>query len=233
MNEPPSWDPVRGRLRVSPRQLSVLAGLLSRMQPDAEDAAARELVAAGLLSNGGTLSSALRAVAAAAADARAQVAVTRLTQRGDVRVGITWGESGVVVMRMAGANQVSDVVVQPPTRLARTVWRILQLGPRPSASNRRTIEVDADALLAAIDGRAAAWTESLCVDPVTMVLNRLDVVANAEQPPASWAVLDAGTRGLWKVTAPGKDGPLTFWPTSSAEAYAEIAALQPVSEVVK
>lgn len=232
MNDAPWWDARRGRLRLSPRQLGALADLVRDGQADVGDPAARELIVAGLLTDGGVLPAGLRAVAAAAADARGQVAVTRLMRRGAVRVGVTWGESGVLVMRAAGADELGDVILQPSTCLARSLWRVLQLGPRPSTPDRATVEVAAAALLAPFARGSARWTRTLRIDAGAMVLNRLDVVADTKRPPATWALLDAGRRGLWKVTSPSLDSPFTISPTSPAATYAEIGALQPVPEGV-
>lgn len=223
-------DLVRGRLRLSARQLGDLAELLDGSRQD-PDAAARELVETGLLGADGALTDVLRAAAAAAASARAQVAVTRLARHRKVRLGITWGEAGIVVMRAVPADEVGDVVVQSPTRLARTVWRVLQLAPRPFLPDRSAMEVDAEALLAPFADREAGWTRTLGVDPATMVLDRLDVVADPRRPPATWAVLDARAQGLWEVSAPEAGGQMTLTPMSAAAAYAAIAVLQPVPEV--
>lgn len=230
MSERPSWDPVRGRLRLSARQLGVLAAQVHAAKADTHEHDVQELVKAGLLKVDGAVPINLRAVATAAAGVRAQVAVTRRARRGDVRVGITWGEAGVIVMRAAGADRVTDIAVQPPTRLARTVWRVLQLGPRPDPSGRAAVEVDTDALLAPFSDREAAWTGWLGIDPATLVLDRLDVKADPRRPPASWALLDGGAHGLWDVTSAEAGGRLTLTPTSASAAYAAIAALQPVAE---
>lgn len=231
MREPPSWDPVRGRLRLSPRQLGVLGGRSPASQADAETSSAQQLRAAGLLDGVGESPPMLRAVAAAAAGTQAQIAVTRVAHATAVRVGISWGESGMLVMRAAGADEVTDIVLQPPAHLARTVWRVLQLGPRPSAVDRREVEIGIDALLAPFAGRATGWTDTLQLDPAAIVLDRLDVVADALRSPASWAILDGGTAGLWHVTGANRPGLITLAPTSPAAAYAAIAALQPTPGV--
>jgi len=108
-------------VRLSPRQVGVLAAALHSSLPDMEEQTVRQLLDPGLLRADGTVPDALVGVAAAAAGAQVQMAVTRLAFRGCARAGITWGEDGIVVMRESAAATVGDVVVQPPDRLARTI----------------------------------------------------------------------------------------------------------------
>jgi len=217
-------------LRLSPRQVGVLAAVVHSSSPDTEEPAVRELLDAGLLRADGAVPAALVGVAVAAAGARVQMAVTRLACGGRARVGITWGEDGIVVMRQLEAATVGDVVVQPPVRLGRTIWRIMQLGHRPTSPERGDITVDIDALLAPFIGGSGAWVSALGIDPTVMVLNRVDALVGPHRPALSWALLDGGPRGLWEVASSCDHGHVRLSPTDPVAAYAAITALQPRTE---
>jgi hypothetical protein len=84
------------------------------------------------------------------------------------------------------------VVFAPPTSLARILWQILQLGPRPlPASEASVTERSVTELLAPFHGTEQGWVAQMGLTIDEVVLDRVDLRLPGRDEPAVLSVLDA------------------------------------------
>ena len=164
-----------------------------------------ELGKAGMLEADGRPVALLEPVAAVAATVRVQLEVARVRGGRPRQVVIQWSPEGLLVVAGGPLDRVGDVAFQRPNALARALWRLLQLGPRPAAGeHRRTVGPLATAdLLAAFGDGPTPWLKALGATDVS--LDRVDVRTAPGPPLASLALVDS-TAGLWEITGDGDEG---------------------------
>lgn len=206
-----AFDDLGSAERAAHATLAPLAGRGAPTSPSSTTAESAqvdaELRAAGLLGADGLPVALLEPVAAAAATVRVQLEVARVRGGRARRVLVQWSPGGLLVVPAGPADQVGDVAFQPPDALARTLWRLLHLGPRPRppadgdrppAGPLATTE-----LLGAFANGSAPWLSAL--GAVGASLARVDIRTAAGPPLVSLALVDSPA-GLWEITGDGDEG---------------------------
>jgi hypothetical protein len=117
-------------------------------------------------------------------------------------VRVTWSPAGVLALRAGPSEVVQDVVFAQPSSLARILWQILQLGPRPlPATDARLTGLSATELLAPFHGPDEGWVARVGLPVAEVVLDRVDLRLPGRDQPAVLSVLDHEQRGLWEIAS--------------------------------
>lgn len=121
------------------------------------------------------------------------------------RAVLQWSPTGLLVVPGGPLDEVGEIAFQRPAALARSLWRLLALGPRPESDTLRPSAgpLDPGELLAPFTGRPVLWLQSL--DVANATLSRVDVRVGDGPPLASLAMVDSAA-GLWEITGDGDDG---------------------------
>jgi hypothetical protein len=190
---------------------------------DLEPESAQRLRAAGLLDPDGALVPTAVPLANAVAASSARVDVTRATVGRSAAAQVWWGSQGVVVLPVSQTP--TEVALQAPDALARTLFRLLQLGPRPVATAAPTT-MPLDVLLGPFRGEADGWLTTIDVHPEDAVLCRLEVrVGPADEPATRVAIVDTPAGLLDVRTDPSGDG-VALAPTGPVDVFAALCRLQ-------
>lgn len=214
-------DPDARRARLHRRHLAVLAAVASG-EPVEDRAAQRELTHAGAFDDAGRLTATLAPLAVAAATAELVVTLVRLRPGDERSVEVRAGPDGVLVAPAEGAG---EVALAPRSALARTLWRLLHLGPRHATQPARCGPLHPEQLVAPFtEGHQPGWLTELGVDPAHAVLDRVDLHTRRDGPTASLAVLDTGDH-LWQLTPRG-DGRLHLESVRPLRLFTALAAWQ-------
>ena len=188
------------------------------------DRAVAELGTAGMLEADGRPVALLEPVAAAAATVRVQLEVARV-RGGRVRqVLLQWSPEGLLAVPGGPLDRVGDVAFQRPNALARTLWRLLRLGPRTGAGGHRPMAgpLTTGDLLAALGEGPTPWVRALGATDVS--LDRVDVRTAPGPPLVSLALVDS-TAGLWDITGDGDEG-YHLCPTDPVTVYTVFVSWQ-------
>lgn len=219
-------DVTAGRLRLSPRHLLSLARVVRGEQQCGDEQPLDELAAAGLISGEGRVVDAVRPVAVAAASILMRLEVARARRGETRRVQVQWSAAGLLVVPTGPFEHVEEIAFQHPSALARTLWRLLQLGPRPLPSDeaREVGPLSLGQLLHPFEMGEVGWLPSITTYERSATLDRVDVHTSADDAPVPLALVDT-PEGLWEVTSP--DGALFHLrPSSPAAVFSTFAAWQ-------
>lgn len=221
----PSMDLAAGRLRLSRRHLLTLARVVRGEEQFGDEQPLDELAAAGMIGADGRIVDAVRPVAAAAASTLMRLEVARARQGHTRHVQVQWSPAGLLVVPAGPFERAEEVAFQHPSALARTLWRLLQLGPRPLPDETRTVgPLSVDQLLEPFDGGEARWLHMVTAHVASATLDRIDIHTGPDDAPVPLALVDTPD-GLWEITTP--DGTrFHLQPSSPAVIFSTFAAWQ-------
>lgn len=214
------FDPRAGRLAASEQQLQDLAGVLDGAGPGVDTEAM--LVAAGFLRPDGSLVDQLVPVARTVAAPAADLALRRAHRLGATRVRVRWSPHATVASSPhADVTRVEQVVVGAPTALARILWQLADLGPRPRPAVT-VLEDPDDALAPFRDGVVGTWADQVGATDARLL--RLEGELDGQPVAVVVADLDAG--GLWRPVGPADDVASRWCPVTPVEAFGSFADVQ-------
>lgn len=215
-----SFDPRAGRLAASEQQLQDLASLHEGAGLDADTEAI--LVAAGFLRPDGSLVDELVPVARTVAAPVADLALRRAHRLGATRVRVRWSPHATVAASPHGdTTTVDQVLVGAPTALARILWQLAELGPRPRP-DAAVVEATDDALAPFRDGVAGTWADRVGATDARLL--RLEGEVEDQQLAIVVADLDGG--GLWRPDGPVDDVGRRWRPVSPVDVFGAVADVQ-------
>lgn len=221
----PSMDLASSRLRLSRDHLLTLARVVRGEQQPGDEQPKAELAAAELITSDGRVVDAVRPVAVAAASTLMRLEVAR-ARGGHMRhVQVQWSPAGLLVVPAGPSERVEEMAFQHPSALARTLWRLLQLGPRPLPHKGRKVgPLSVEQLLKPFDGGEAGWLHAVSAHTDSATLDRIDLHTGPHVAPVPLALVDT-PGGLWEVTS--LDGTsFHLQPTSPVVIFSTFAAWQ-------
>lgn len=196
-----------------------------RSEPS-DDPSVAELAAGGLISGEGCVANAVLAVAVAAASTLVRLDIARVGVGRTRGVQVWWSPVGLLMGPAGPADLVDDVAFCHPSALARTLWRLLQLGPRPQPDGALG-PLSAENLLAPFDGSGGSqrgWLRSVTAQPGLATLDRIDLRMAPDNAPVTLVLVDT-PEGLWEITS--QDGAAFHVRASSSTAiFSTFAAWQ-------
>ena len=214
------FDPRAGRLAASEQQLRDLVDVYGGAGLDADTEAL--LVAAGFLRPDGSLVDELVPVARTVAAPAADLALRRAHRLGATRVRVRWSPHATVASAPhVDATRVDQVLVGAPTALARLLWQLADLGPRPRPE-ATVVQGPDDALAPFRDGVTGTWADQVGATDARLL--RLEGEVDGQPVAVVAADLDAG--GLWRPDGPSDDVASRWRPVTPVDVFGSFADVQ-------